>query len=476
MKRIIAAVLLLSLLLLAGCGAKPAETPQPDQPTSAPTGEPTPGAATPAVSEDGRIILTIGAFKTENGANFDLQSYYRLEQAVKRFNDRNKTYVVEIKDYGDAASPDALYLLNSEIGAGQMPDMLVTYGMPVEKYGANGLLVDLYEWYDKAEFFSGPLRSMETDGKLYKVSSAVSIVTCYGLKDVVGEEGGYENIYRAWSEFDTGNKMFITQLDALNTFMLLTEIQFSTLVDKSKAECRFNTSEFIGLLEFCKTLPAEPIATETELYAQNVNPMDIMPLCVKNRDAMLGLFTTQAEIGAVDALHASLLTVLDGEEITFTGVPGTSPAASGCFCELPIAVSAKSANLDGAREFLDSLWDVRYTQFYEGELRTIPLMRSVFDDHYKAEMARAETLTDENGVELRGIVYVDYLPYTEEDLQAFAGLIENASLPVSSLNVFGQAEPIILEEAIAFFGGIQSAEQTAENIQTRYTLFLEEQK
>ena len=91
-------------------------------------------------------------------------------------------------------------------------------------------------------------------------------------------------------------------------------------------------------------------------------------------------------------------------------------------------------------------------------------------------MKNAETFTDENGVERSGIIYSGYVPYTQEDFQTFRDLIENASVPVSSLNIFGQGETIIIEEAVAFFGGIQTAEQTAENIQTRYTLYLEEQK
>lgn len=475
MKRVLAAVLFLSLIILAGCGnGAPPPSPTPDVPTDKPSAAPTSNG--PDVSEDVRIILTIGAFKNENGASYDLQSYYRLTQAVDRFNKKNEKYVVEIRDYGDASSPEALYVLNSEIGAGQMPDMLVTYGMPVEKYGSAGLLLDLYEWYDKDEFFSGPVSSMETDGKLYRVSSAVSIVTCYALKETLGEEAGYENLYRAWREFDTGNKMFIPQLGALDTFMLLTEIQISELVDKNASVCSFDTPEFIGLLEFCKTLPAEPIMTETDLYAQSTGQRDVMPLSVRNKDALLGLFITQGEVGAIESLHAALLSVLDGEEIVYTGIPGTSPAASGCFPELPIAVSVKSLNLEGVREFLDSLWDVRYTEFFAGELRTIPLKRSVFEEYREAAMKNAETFTDVSGVERSGIIYPGYVPYTQEDFQIFEDLIENASVPVSSLNIFGQGETIIIEEAVAFFSGIQTAEQTAENIQTRFTLYLEEQK
>ena len=104
--------------------------------------------AEPKRSEDGRIILTIGAFQTDSTVNgeYDLLSWTRLNKAVDHFNATSKEYVAEIRSYGNAASADALYQLNAEILAGDMPDLLVTYGMPTESYGQKGLLLDLYQW------------------------------------------------------------------------------------------------------------------------------------------------------------------------------------------------------------------------------------------------------------------------------------------------------------------------------------------
>ena len=165
--------------------------------------------------------------------------------------------------------------------------------------------------------------------------------------------------------------------------------------------------------------------------------------------------------------------------MVFVGIPGTVPAAAGCVSELPIAVSARSGNPEGARQFLDSLWDLRYRQRYEGEMRSIPLMRSVLEDYIRDYGEHStRTYTDEDGQTYTALYISDHtMPLRETDVDAYLALIEGASVPVSAeaADLF-MVDPIITEEAHAFFAGTQSAEKTANNIQARYRVYLEEQK
>lgn len=435
----------------------------------------------PKRSEDGRIILTIGAFQTDSTVNgeYDLLSWTRLNKAVDRFNATSKEYVAEVRSYGNAASADALYQLNAEILAGNMPDLLVTYGMPTEGYAQKGLLLDLYQWYSPDQFFAGPLQSMETEGKLYSVSSSIEVFSFYGLESVLDRAEGYspEYLYGAWEGFNTGDKAFIPQFGGPYIFQLLTALRMSEWVDKASMTCRFDSPDFISLLEFCRKLPQEAVVTESETYAQGMSGMmQMQALCVKNREALLGLQFITGEVGSVLAQYADYITPLDGESVVFVGIPGTEPAAAGCVSELPLAVSAGSGSPEGARAFLDSLWDLRYTQIYENEMRSIPLKRSVLEDYIRYyKTYGTKTFTDESGREYTA-VYIgpNILPATDGMISDFIDLIESAAVPVNQS--VSAVDPIILEESAACFAGTQSVEQTAKNIQTRYSLYLEEQK
>ena len=475
MKRAAVLVFLL-VFLFSACstgGGEPVASPGPESAE--------PAARETRYAEDGRIILTIGAFQRGGGEN-DLDSYAHLVKAVDRFNAANETYMAEIRNYGDSAGADALYALNAEILGGDMPDMLVTCGMPVESYAQKGLLLDLYQWYDREPFFAGPLQSMETDGKLYHVSSSVQLVAFYGLESVLGRAEGYtlEDIFGAWECFHTGENAFSPYLNAEYAFLLLAGLRMEEWVDRAAAVCRFDSPEFLSLLEFCQKLPAEAVTTQSEAYAQGKLPYEQMcALCVKNRDALLGYMLLYGEVGSVLGQYADYLTPLEEESVVFVGIPGTVPAAAGCVGELPIAVSARSGNPEGARQFLDSLWDLRYRQRYDGEMRSIPLMRSVLEDHIREySQYNTRTYTDGDGKTYTALYFSDSaMPLREADVDAYLALIEGASVPVSAeaANRFA-VDPIITEEAHAFFAGSQSAEKTAKNIQTRYRVYLEEQK
>ena len=477
MKKVLLLVVLIAFLLAAcalGDGASPTESPIHV------SAEPT--APAHRLSGDGRIILTVGAFQTDSSISSegDLSSWTWLKNAVDRFNGQNQEYLVEIRDYGDAASADELYQLNSQILGGDMPDLLVTYGMPEENYARKGLLLDLYEWFDKDLFFAGPLRSMETEGKLYSVSSSIELVSFYGLRSVLGKAEGYslDDIYGAWECFFTGENAFIPRFNGLYTFLVLAGIRMEEWVDRSSASCRFDSPEFLSLLEFCGKLPGEAVTTQSEAYAQSkLSAEQIDALCVKNLDALLGLLFIQGGVGNVLGECAGYLTPLEGEDIVYVGIPGTVPAAAGCIGELPLAVSARCGEPDGARQFLDSLWDLKYRQVYENEMRSIPLMRSVLEDYirfYREHSAR--TYIDENGEAYTALYFAETLmPFRDADIDAFLNQIENASIPVP-YTFSMKVDPIIMEEAMAFFSGTQSAEQTAKNIQARYSTYLKELK
>ena len=64
------------------------------------------------------------------------------------------------------------------------------------------------------------------------------------------------------------------------------------------------------------------------------------------------------------------------------------------------------------------------------------------------------------------------MPCSDAVIGGFLDLVESASIPMSP-NSLTTADPIIMEEALAFFSGTKGAQETAANIHTRYRLYLE---
>ena len=462
-----AALALVALVLLAALGT-----------ACTFTGAEAPAASTPRLAEDGRTILTLGAFETDSaaGQGGKLLSWWQLEKAVNWFNKNSREYLAEIRSYGDRRDPDALARLEADIAAGDMPDLLVTAGMPEADLGRRGLLLDLHAWYDGEDFFSGPLASMETEGRLYSVSSSIRVVTLYGLEEVLGrrESCGPEDLARAWADFNTGENAFIPQLNNEYAFLLLAALGMDQWADEDTGTCRFDSPEFLALLELCRGLPEAAVYTPSEAEAQESSLYAPDALCVKNRDALLGMLELKGEVGSVLAEYAAAVTPLDEDSFVFVGIPGTSPASAGCIAELPIGVST-GGNQAGAREFLDSLWDLSYRNIHEKELRSIPLKRSVLEDYIQAAWEeRSYSFTGESGREYRVLLLAERAnPVTQAGVDAYLALIGSASVPLPE-NIFdpGALTAILVEEARACFGGGQTPEETAANLQARCSAYL----
>jgi ABC-type glycerol-3-phosphate transport system substrate-binding protein len=456
-------------------------------------------------TEDGKAIIYIGAFSS---GNYEItEAYSRLENAVNLFNAKSKTYKSEIIDYGDLSAREALYRLNAEIIAGKMPDMLLTFGMPAEKYASLGFLYDMNDWFDPSEYFTGPLNSMRTDGKLYEVSPGITVTGFYGLSSNLGSSGelSLDELYTVWERFNAdGTKAFVSGMPNELICLLLISSSESQFVDINTYTCSFNSPDFIKLLEFCKKLPDNPVALDLDSNSSDLQgsslgasfkplPDTHYPLSVKKGEALLGMLSSSRTWGFPYGPHALMTYILDNTDVTFVGIPGSK--SSMVYMEFPLAVSASSKNLDGAREFIDGLWSISFMNRAPGDFVMLPLKRSTLDKFVQANKDKYAF----NGKEAIFDVSAGLdEPYSLADFEGFLKFVDEAQLPVrtpialyippySITNISRAAQkqapqpssfvnPIIAEEIQAFFAGTQNAKRTAELIQSRYSIYLEEQR
>jgi hypothetical protein len=514
------AVLALLLSFLASCGS-PDAPPEPtvaNEPTHSsdrlpaetlPQGA---NASRDTLTEDGKRIIYIGSFS--GGSQEVEDAYDYITAAVGSFNITNTECEVRIVDYGTAYEIDSLYRLNAEIVGGIMPDILVTHGMPVNSYHSKGLLYDINDWIEPELFYSGPLESMRAnDGRLYSVSPLFTVTTFYGLTKYVGESGELtlDNLYEIWTKFfENGGESFISGVSNEFICMLMVSWFENEFVDEYNGVCNFDSPRFTELLEFCKSLPANPPALNVKedigldgsgIFQSVLKSPDLhYANAVKREKSLLGVLRTPRYWGLVYPTHWMVKLALADADYRYIGIPGANTGS--VFMDVPISVSAESGNLDIVKLFVNKLWT--RTESYNGKvsLNRFPLKRSVIETLNRNAAVSGETALFGYVENMLGWFSSNpNVPvYTMSDFEELQTIVEEANLHSGSPLVFYMAplsrsqvrgdrldsgfEPdlsiymnsIIYEELRAFFAGTQDSVHTAKLIQSRYSIYLNEQK
>ena len=193
---------------------------------------------------------------------------YEMRERIIDFNKSQTNYRIEIRDYSEFNTQDdynaGLTKLNTEIIAGKVPDILDTSGLPIHQYGGKGLLEDLWPYIEADEELGGRegvmeevLRAAEQDGKLYHLFNSFTIRTAVGASGVVGDDLRWtlSDLSDALGKMPEGCSIFNqgdTKESMLSSIMAM---QLGNFVDFKSGECRFDSEEFIALLEFCNSFP-----------------------------------------------------------------------------------------------------------------------------------------------------------------------------------------------------------------------------
>ena len=195
---------------------------------------------------------------------------YDVRSQIIEFNKTSDKYRIEVRDYSEFATAEdssaGLTRLNTEIVAGNVPDMLETGSIPLRQYAAKGLLEDLWPFIEgdtdiggRAGVMEHVLNAAEQDGKLYEIFTNFAIRTVAGPKNIVGDRMSWTlaDLQEALAKMPEGCAIFgqtDTKTDMLSNVMAQNADSF---VDWSTGQCRFDSEDFKALLAFCNSFPAE---------------------------------------------------------------------------------------------------------------------------------------------------------------------------------------------------------------------------
>lgn len=403
---------------------------------------------------------------------------WTIRDQVVKFNKGNEKYRISIRDYSEYNTEEdyeaGMTRLNTDIASGNIPDILILQsGMPVESFVAKGLFEDLYPYIDRDEevkredFFPNVLKAYETDGKLFRLVPGFTIKTVTGKTADVGEEPGWslEDLNAVMDKKPEGTQVFtqVTRNDILNFCMQMSGDQY---VKWETGECRFDTEDFVKLLEFMRQFPEQLDDSKFD-------------------ESYWNDFDTQWRKGST-LLYLTYLDSFDtwnymrkgafGEEITMIGFPAAGGNGAVIMPNLDLAMSARSKNKEGAWEFLRHF----ITEKYQKEVSYgWPLYIKCMEE-LKEKAQKRQSYEDENGnlVEYDpeytiGGITIPITPMSGEEAER----IEQYILSVDQAYSYdANLVNIIEEEAAPYFSGQKSAKEAADIIQSRAQIYVHENR
>lgn len=386
-----------------------------------------------------------------NDLNFS-DKYYLLN-----FNKYNKDYYITTKVYdNDAAAEYSVKKQNfyNDIITGKGADLFwVSNNMfDIAELGKKGIAQDLYEFMNVDEeltadkFIPSVLKNMEYDGKLYAISPSFDMMTLVGKSEMLE---GYDNwdfnaMYDLYEKYPDADILGGVSRDiALFYFM---QFSLDLFYDRDTGECHFADEEFVKLLEMLSKLP-QNVSYEIPLGEQ-----------IKNDKILL-----YPDIFSCSSIR-QLCKYYEGYDISYVGFPSENNSGVALKFNDYIVVNRQSENNEGAWEFVKSM--------LVDDVKTIKDNYSVIQSKFdkRIQLETQERSVKSSTMDMYG-TSIDEVPLTSEQVQLFYELVNSST----QKNMYDEdVYNIVYEEAQSFFSGVRDAKETADIIQNRVQLYLEE--
>lgn len=372
----------------------------------------------------------------------DCPVWYEFTQLFENFNLSQQEYQIDYTIYSDSPYGDAepMDVLRTKIMAGNSPDLFACYsdGNQAPPLAPRAVCADLRELLpDVTEdsLLPGLFDVLTQDGALYVLPLTVRVDTLIMPSNLIDSPGvtledletAREKIPGDWVPVDSWNTPG-------NLFGLTAAFCIGRFVDRETGTCRFETQEFIDILDWCKNWGGDgstPEAPEKTLMK-------------------LGWISSLSWLASREDIAKEWF---DGAGYTYAGYPVGS-GGSAYLVLTSLGVSTSCQNLAGAKAFLAYCFSGKQESGLPANMEVL-----------REELAqyKAGNRTDWYG-EVENI--------SEADEAKFLELLSS----VTVLEGMDQAlENILSEEADAYFAGAATAQQAAKIIQSRASLYLQEQ-
>lgn len=408
-----------------------------------------------------------------------------IKRQVLEFNKNNQEYEIELTCYADDMNyEDAISKMNNDMISGNLPDILViNSNLPIDSYISKGLFANIYDFMEtdpeinKEDYLQNLFEAYEVNGALYYTVSDFTISTIVGKTSEVGSEQGWTmDEFMEYVDANPDKSAFGDERYSTNTNMLSTLFvyNYDTFVNRDTGECSFNSDTFIKMMEFCNRFPSE---TKDDDFGYDESYWDEYESQWRNGKTLLSNEYI-ARFQAIRELEQGKF----GEPITFKGMPGSNSNGSTFNSNSSsLAITAKSANPEGAWQFVRYFLTDEYQDYYtKNNSYNFPAKLSALEKKAEAAKERPYWENEETGEKeyydnnyYMGGESINIGVNTDEDNQKMMDFIKSVK---ATSNYDTKIQEIISEEAAPYFSGQKTAEQAADIIQNRIANYIAENR
>lgn len=393
-----------------------------------------------------------------------LQEAGSLDTLIAAFNRYSRDAMIEAVYYYDdkIGFDEGVERLKLDIVQGKAPDIIDVSSIDYLPFVEKGVLLDLNEFMQSEQEY-GPEKLCESvrkayqiGDKLYSIAPGFQLHTMWGKTSVIGAGTGLslnslrEVLKRNGKDL---NAIFGFSADE-SVLTTLCTFGMDELIDWENKTCDFGGQYFQELLSFAKEYNGGYSAGSV---SRGIGQGEIL--------ISAGIIFNVADYQVQKELY--------GDDITFIGYPVLSGSGTAvCYSGTEIAINADSEQREQAWDFVKFYIENGYNglgfpvaveqlkAFMENAMK-----QDIVDDQEGGQYELPKgTYSDED-------TYVEVFAASQEEVDKVWALIETVNgtfdYNIDILN-------IINEEAEAYFSGMKTVSETAETIQNRVQLYLQE--
>lgn len=372
-----------------------------------------------------------------------------LTKMVQQYNRQANGHHITIKHYNDGQS-DNLESLEKDLLNGIVPDILSANISNYQMLSNKGMFEDLSIWmendsdFHEEDYLMNFFDSMRYKGRLERMAFQFGISAWMTKTEYAGLSAPeYVGMPEGMTLLGGGDKN--TALEKIVYYEL------GNFVDHENGTCHFDSIEFVQLLEHLQSLPDFSEVVDAYAFAED--------------RALL----YQANINSLKMYHEIVQSKFGNADVTLTGAPFSTEGNGGVF------FTSNEIMMSSASAYKEEIW--AFIKFCLSKENQMPKYNGndfpVRIDALTAALELAQQ-PDESaiGITMPDGVFIAYTPATAEEadelLTYIRGITLNAEFDVTVKN-------IVSEEAGKYIAGDCSAEEAANVIQGRVSLYLAEQ-
>ena len=445
----------LGMIFLTGCGG--------DQPNGISDIQPTAivGSETNVWAQDGeKITLTLG---TVGRGSDDM-----LKTAVEAYNAQGGKYNVEIVDYLPENYDNAVWEASEDrfkmdLATGKGTDIVDLYSLEASELGYRGILADLNGFMTPQErqerYLANILDAVQTGDALFEMGPSFSLWTIVGNSSRVGSGNGWTlgEMLKCFEKNGKDAEALTGLWLGQSIATLLTQFSLEEFVDWETGKADFCNQKFYGILEFGARLGGEPTA--------RIKPTR-ESIAAGTHMAYMDMFLDVDDVQYMDWLF--------GGNMAFKGFPCSSGTGVAVSLYYGIGINESSQCKEGAWDFLKFYVEGSWAAENSWMITGFPLDRQAFEEELGWAMVQeyrdGEPVPKNINSDAEGPgIYAA----TKEEIERVRELIGLADRRMESNAVISQ---IIDQEVNGYNSGSLAAEETAQKVQNRVQLYLDEQK